>query len=247
MGFPGPPRSGQYSAPKVSSNRDQSRIPARQTRSWRELVDPEKSVSGGRERQRWGTARLGGRHFASSCRSQVFWTPQNVANVATQAQNSSDQKTAEDGGSAAGGDRHRTAVPSSDPPPSPGARSAPDGHPTSGDRSLAQWPVASAGTSSTAGSRSLAMPRSPRSTNPSSIDRPVRCRTGSSARVNGCPSSRFPAKAIPPQMKWLRWVVAMLTLTPNSYRRWALPLRMHSTADACKRYRWFRPFFILRQ
>ncbi len=34
----------------------------------------------------------------------------------------------------------------------------------------------------------------------------------------------------------------MLPWTPNSYRRWALPLRMHSTSGACRRYRGFRPF-----
>ncbi len=41
------------------------------------------------------------------------------------------------------------------------------------------------------GSLALAMPRSPRSTNPSSTDRPVRRRTGSRADFRGCPSSGF--------------------------------------------------------
>ncbi len=85
-------------------------------------------------------------------------------------------------------------------------------------------------------------PWSPRSTNTSSIDRPVRRRTGSRAGFRGGPSSGFPARAIPPRRKWLRWGVAMLPWTPNSYRRWAWPLLMHSTSGGCRRYRGFRPF-----
>ncbi len=93
------------------------------------------------------------------------------------------------------------------------------------------------------GSLALAMSPVARSTNPSSIDRPVRCRTWSSDGFRDCPSSGFPASTIPPRMKPLRLVVAMLPFTPNSYHRWALPLLIHSTSGACRLYRWFRSFF----
>ncbi len=202
------------------------------------VVDPEKSVSGGRKRQRWDTARLGGRHFPSRRRSRALWASQNVANAATKAQHPAPQA-------------HQHPAPkkpqrTEDPPPvvtstapqylPPVARHPlepvpPDGHPTSGDRSPVRWLADAGGTSSAAGSRCPAAARIgirrllPRHDpgrrgrrTPSSIDRPVRCRTGSNADFRGGPSSGFSAKAIPPRRQWLRWVVAMRTWTPNSYR-----------------------------
>ncbi len=79
------------------------------------------------------------------------------------------------------------------------------------------------------------------------VDRPPSGTEPGPALASGIVRHRDSLPAIPLRIKPLRRVVAMLALTPNSYRRWALPLLIHSTSGACRLYKFVPALLLLRQ